>query len=376
VSEPARALYAYVARRFVRIIARNATTGRYDCSKIDCPRMLLDYSAAGSHADLVAQPTAKLFKMSAFGWDDRNAVGFFRSAWSTEASGVDGKEAWLGFKAANGVPNHNDLDGGTFVFEVGGQRWANDLGADDYQLPDYFTQTLDHRYSFYRKSTAGHNTLTFNNNNVNWSACTSACDQDNEMTGITEITLFEHSNGGKGSADGTATVPKSSSPAYAIVDLTAAYAKQGATSVQRGFAFTADYEQLIIVDEFEFNASAPIHNVTWAMHTLADIKTLGASAVLSLGGMHLHTKVTVPDTAKTATEASPNFSSAEVRLEKPQMPSDGVRKLMLHMPLASGSKAIAAAIVVGLSINPDAEIPRTNRLAKWSTSGPFSAETL
>ena len=59
--------------------------------------------------------------------------------------------------------NHNDLDAGSFVFEMAGHRWASDLGADSYGLPGYFTKSAAHgkRYSYYRKSTRGHNTLTF-----------------------------------------------------------------------------------------------------------------------------------------------------------------------------------------------------------------------
>ena len=34
-------------------------------------RVLLDYSAAGSHANVAAQPTAKVFRLSAFNWDNR-----------------------------------------------------------------------------------------------------------------------------------------------------------------------------------------------------------------------------------------------------------------------------------------------------------------
>ena len=60
---------------------------------------------------------------------------------------------------ANGLPNHNDLDGGTFVFEAGGQRWGMDMGSGDYELKNYFSQNLKFRYGYYRKSTAGHNTL-------------------------------------------------------------------------------------------------------------------------------------------------------------------------------------------------------------------------
>ena len=47
---------------------------------VDCARLLIDYSPAGDEALLHAQPTARLFKLSAFGWEGRNAIGFFRSA--------------------------------------------------------------------------------------------------------------------------------------------------------------------------------------------------------------------------------------------------------------------------------------------------------
>ena len=98
-----RALNAYEARRLAALVGGysagddssgvaggSANPTKYNCSLLDCTHLLLDYSAAGSHADLVAQPTAKLFKMSAFGWDDRDAVGFIRSGWSAEASGLKG----------------------------------------------------------------------------------------------------------------------------------------------------------------------------------------------------------------------------------------------------------------------------------------------
>ena len=72
--------------------------------------------------------------------------------------------------------------------------------------------------------------------------------------------------------------------------------------VERGFAFTASYEHLVIVDEFEFAVGASVHNVTWAMHTTANIALTPAaadggglgSAVLSLGGATLHATVIEP----------------------------------------------------------------------------------
>ena len=152
---------------------------------------------------------------------------------------------------------------------MGGQRWAIDLGNDvylpreqtctvspdlgplfirissprsRYQLPGYWTQTNEARYKYYRKSTAGHNTLTFNRND----ATPGTCGQDPSSAGITEISLFEHDESQGGNPSSEAYVAGGGSPAYAIVDLTAAYSKQGAAShVQRGFAFTPSFEQLL-----------------------------------------------------------------------------------------------------------------------------------
>jgi hypothetical protein len=54
-----------------------------------------------------------------------------------------------------------------------------------------------------------------------------------------------------------------------VVDLTAAYAARGATRVTRGFAFTADFKQLVVVDEVEHPTA---RNVTWSMHTRAAVQ--------------------------------------------------------------------------------------------------------
>ena len=78
---------------------------------------------------------------------------------------------------------------------------------------------MQYRYGYYRKSTAGHNTLTFNNDNID-NSNRGACAQAPGMAGRTQITLFT------GSDTTTADAVSSSSPAYSIVDLTAAYSPQ------------------------------------------------------------------------------------------------------------------------------------------------------
>lgn len=358
-SPSAASLFSYEGRRLADIISGGNGTSppdrRYDCTVLDCARLLLEYSAAGSHALLEEEPTARVFRLSAFGWGGRKAVGFFRSAWGAADDGTAATAAWIGFKAANGVPNHNDLDGGTFVFEAGGERWAVDLGAESYNMPGYWTQTKEQRYSYYRKSTAGHNTLTFDNNGHDWSLC----DQDPTAAGITEVTLFAHG------ANASDDARFSASPSYAIVDLTAAYRDQGAVRVERGFAFTAGYAQLVVVDEFVFAANASVSNVTWAMHTLAAVDTHGASARLSQNGARLHAAVVAP--AHDAT-----LSAHAVNLEPPQYPTPGITRLQLQLP---AMETAGGRIVVSLSLDPGAAAatPEVLPLARWAAKGPFAA---
>jgi len=59
-------------------------------------------------------------------------VAFLRSAWN------DKDAFFVGFKGGDNKANHSHLDLGTFVLDALGQRWALDLGSDDYNLPGYF----------------------------------------------------------------------------------------------------------------------------------------------------------------------------------------------------------------------------------------------
>jgi hypothetical protein len=289
-----------------------------------------------------------------------------------------------------------------------------DMASGDYSLRNYFSQSLKWRYGYYRKSTAGHNTLTFDNDGLD-NSNRGACDQDPGPNGITAITLFagrdtippqEEDHGapaaaaaGVGSRSNSSASSSSSSsspPAYAIVDLTAAYGPQNSSRIERGFAFTESYEHLLIVDEFVFAAGSTVRNVTWTMHTMAAIKlpaaaaTAGAaggnaagSAVLSLGGAKLYATVIEPPGGV--------FSAAAVDLLPPQKPSSGVSKLEIHLNLNLDAAAAASAaaadddavpaiatppvarIVVGLSLSAAATAVTPNPLAQWKADGPFAA---
>src|SRR5215471_5147152 len=88
-------------------------------------------------------------------------VACFRGAWD------DPQTFYVAFKGGNNAANHAHLDLGTFVLDALGERWASDLGSDDYGLPDYFGKL---RWSYYRTRTEGHNTLLIDGANQDASA--------------------------------------------------------------------------------------------------------------------------------------------------------------------------------------------------------------
>lgn len=69
---------------------------------------------------------------------------------------------WLAFRSGrNGAP-HSHLDLGSFVLEIGGERWAIDLGSDDYSLPGYFdAKQSGQRWTYTRNIESSHNVVTF-----------------------------------------------------------------------------------------------------------------------------------------------------------------------------------------------------------------------
>ena len=83
-------------------------------------------------------------------------TAFFRSAWD------DPGAVYVGFRGGDNKANHSHLDLGNFVLDALGERWALDLGPDNYNLPGYFGKQ---RWTYYRLRTESHNTLTLDGAN-------------------------------------------------------------------------------------------------------------------------------------------------------------------------------------------------------------------
>ncbi len=169
--------------------------------------------------------------------------------------------SYAAIKAGYNYTNHGDLDIGTFVFDSGGVRWAEDLGPADYGNSGYFVGICGGgRWRVYAKRAEGQNTLVINPNKIY---------EDQYPFARASFTDFEaNENGGK-----------------AVLDMSDAYKFVGALDVKREFEMYRARTALRVKDTF---TCAYPSEVYWFMHTKADITVVDAhTAILTLNGQQM-----------------------------------------------------------------------------------------
>ena len=281
----------YLARRFRIPSAAFLERLKLSSNKTAATEDLIYFTPMGTANDVMKLPRCQYYP--------HQNIAVARSAW------LDTKATWLGVKAGfthEGDP-HGHLDVGSFVFEANGYRWAIDLGADSYALPEYFGPK---RFTYYRLRNIGHNTLTFDNAN------------QAENANAPLLSLVNCPGDGD----------------FAQIDsnLTTAYTPNGVSIVQRRFHLDYTTKELQIYDRF---VAGKAKNVTWAMHTFANISIDSdkSSAVLSYGSESM--QVTTVKESTNCPQAI--FSQEEIDLKPPQESSEGVQKLMIQSPAFSCS---------------------------------------
>ena len=227
-------------------------------------------------------------------------VVYFRSSWDDDA-------LYAGFKGGNNAVNHAHLDCGGFIFNALGQRWAEDLGRDDYDLPGYFEYQPDgQRWNYFRISSLSHNVPTING-------------QNQRVEGSARIIAYFSS-------------PEHAS---AVADLSDAYKGQ-AKSVHRGLSML-NRKQLLVQDEIV--ALRDHDELRWAMLTSADIALNGNQAVLKKGGETLLVELIQPERAVFTTASTrPTYHPNE-------KPNTGTRLLTISLPLSAGDTTRVAVIL-------------------------------
>eukprot|EP00117_Sycon_ciliatum_P047187 scpid61118/ scgid3775/ len=258
------------------------------------PEDLIAYTPAGSFEDLAKLPRCMMFP--------RQNVAIARSSWS------DYGAAWLGIKAGlthEGDP-HGHLDVGSFVYEATGHRWAIDLGADSYALPEYFGSK---RFTYYRLRNIGHNTLTFNEDNQ-------ATDANASLTAAINC-------------HGTSDV------GYMSIDtnLTSAYTPSNISYVYRQFSLDYVTKELQIYDRIGYGESKA-STLTWALHTYANITIQNPSTTAQLSYGPDRLQVSIVNGSDHTICSGTTFSYAPIDLAPPQESTKGVNKLVIQAPAA------------------------------------------
>jgi hypothetical protein len=202
---------------------------------------------------------------------------------------------YVGFKGGNNAASHSHLDLGHFVLDALGERWALDLGPDDYDLPDYFGSK---RWTYYRLRSEGHNVLTLGSDNQ-------------ELTAAAPMVDF-HTSKNEGSA---------------TVDLTQAY-RPAVTSARRTIQLDREGKPKVIVrDVLEIGKSAV--DLRWNMHTRAHVKSFGSYAMLEQNGKTLKATIESPGAGL--------FELLSANPPKPQGQQPDVTNLVVNLKGISGA---------------------------------------
>lgn len=322
------------------------------------------FDARGTAADVQALPTAALYNFA--------QLGVFRSPWFAA------RQNYIGFKGgdvsafafcrrgarlekpaplphppytplphthARPAPqsrwNHAHLDLGSFVFDLDGQRFAEDMGGDSYELPGYFGPQ---RWSYYRLNSHGHNVPLFGN--------------ASQVPAGANITAFSAAPAVKGGllVDG-----------WGVADLSRGYAGAGQpASVRRGFVSLNASSAILVVDEWRGVGG----NVSVQLHTRAAVALSGAAAALSLGGVAAQLAV-LP--ASTSCGALGAWAVVELAPLLPSPPFDsaaGFRRVEALAPPGAPCTRVAVALgdpAVVLALAGVAVAP----LDDWATAGPL-----
>ena len=196
-------------------------------------------------------------------------VASFRDAWT------DGVTAYAAIHGGYTLGCHTQIDGGTFVYDYAGVRWAKELGLTPYNTEATSDMGVDgRRWLLYRARAESQNTIVINPDN--------SAGQLVDSTAW--LTRFESDNKG----------------GIAVLDMSENYA-QNASKAIRGFFFTDDRTSLVVRDEISLSKDDSI--IYWFMQTDADVEIAadGKSATLTQAGQQVTLEFVTSGTVGEAT---------------------------------------------------------------------------
>lgn len=189
------------------------------------------------------------------------------SSFASKGSVTDWNELYLSSHAGMVTGAHAQPDVGTFVFDILGERWATDLGSENYYDKATATQQ-GNSDNMYRDRTESHNVMLFNPSLEK----TKGTGSDQLYRTYTELDKYESKSKG----------------AFVIYDMTEPYSNE-VSDYHRGIMSSDDRRSAIIRDEFTVlkeNTEA-----LWLMTTKADVEVTKDGCMLSQNGKRVKMEI-------------------------------------------------------------------------------------
>ena len=212
---------------------------------------------------------------------------------------------YLGCKGGSGTVNHGNMDAGSFIFEINGERWVTDPGNQAYhQLEktgfDLWNKAQDsQRWTLLNKGNYGHSTITINN-------------QLHKVDGKATIVDF-----------------KQGEKPEVTFDLTPVFEGVLKSSKRK---FTKESPTSLLIDDFiEINEST--ETITWQLITTFDIEVTDEGATISKPE---YSSITPQKKLFVENISHPNISMKVISLDPPPLELDrrieGLKRLELNIP--------------------------------------------
>ncbi len=248
-------------------------------------------------------------------------VAALRSAWDKSA-------AYVAVKGGDNSIRTAQLDLGTFVLDMAGKRWGIELGAESDRAPGVDPKAADRskRYKLYLEGTRGQNTLEIGQES-------DAKPEPAKKGGPAPAPEV----GTNQSFEATASVLFAQSMpelGVAAVDLTKAYSKASKDTYRGVMMVRGAKPYVLIQDDLALKNGT---DVTWKMHTKAEVAVNGKSATLTDAKQTLYATIISPEGASFSTENPPEPTDEQMRK------LTGIHVLKVSLAKVKGDQSIAIA---------------------------------
>lgn len=228
----------------------------------------------------------------------------------------------------NSIPT-SQLDLGTFVLEVAGKRWGIELGAESDRAPGFEPKAANRngRYQLYREGTPGQNTLEIGQEEEPPAAKKGAPPPK-------PVISTNQSLDGKSALIFVKSTPE---VGMAALDLKDPYSKSAKEAYRGALMVRSPKPYVVIQDDLVIKNTT---NVTWKMHTRAEVAVDGTSATLTDQNQKLHAVLLSPPGATFITETVPEPTNDQIKK------FTNIRVLKVSLPEMKGPKTISIAFAL------------------------------